>query len=130
MLPTYYDNYNNQFNNAIPQFNNQISGKFVQSLDSIMAKDVPMTGYYAIFPKADMTEIYAKNWNGQGTIDTIVYRPVVQPKEVPIIPENSGYSDIINGIDKILNLLDELLKGGKANGNVTANSSNVNPEKS
>ena len=31
----------------------------------------------AFFPKQDMSEIYAKSWNADGTIRTIVFKPVL-----------------------------------------------------
>lgn len=63
----------------IPQMQPQflgIQGKVVQSESAIMANDVPMDGSVAFFPKQDMTEIYAKSWNADGTIRTIVFKPV------------------------------------------------------
>lgn len=64
----------------VPQMQNQfsgISGKFVPAVESITANDVPMDGSVALFPKQDMTEIYAKQWNADGTIRTMVYKPVL-----------------------------------------------------
>ena len=33
------------------------------------------------FPKQDMSEIYVKGWNADGTINTIVYKPYTAPKD-------------------------------------------------
>lgn len=33
----------------------------------------------AFFPKQDMSEIYVKGWNANGTINTIVYKPYTEP---------------------------------------------------
>lgn len=64
----------------VQQMQNQfagISGKFVPAVESITANDVPMDGSVALFPKQDMTEIYAKQWNADGTIRTMVYKPIL-----------------------------------------------------
>lgn len=53
-----------------------LNGKIVPAVENIAANDVPMDGSIAFFPKQDMTEIYAKAWNADGTIRTVVYRPV------------------------------------------------------
>jgi hypothetical protein len=54
-----------------------INGKIVPSVDVINANDVPMDGSVAIFPKQDMSEIYAKQWNADGTIRTVVFKPAL-----------------------------------------------------
>ena len=48
-------------------------GRVVENAESITANDVPMTGCYAIFPKSDMKEIYAKAWNSNGQIETLKF---------------------------------------------------------
>lgn len=58
-----------------------LNGKVVDSADLITANDVPMDGNVAVFPKRDFSEIYAKSWKADGTIQTIVYKPVLEQKE-------------------------------------------------
>lgn len=58
------------------QIQQGIFGKVVQSQDSIVANDVPMNGSVAFFPKSDLSEIYAKQWSADGTISTMVFRPI------------------------------------------------------
>lgn len=58
------------------QIQQGIFGKVVQSQDSIVANDVPMNGSVAFFPKSDLSEIYAKQWSADGTISTMVFKPV------------------------------------------------------
>lgn len=62
-----------------------INGKVVPSVENITANDVPMDGSVAFFPRQDMTEIYAKSWNSDGTIRTIVFKPVLDgnPNNLP-----------------------------------------------
>ncbi len=55
-----------------------LNGKFVQSVEGITANDVPMDGSAAVFPKQDMSEIYIKFWENNGTIRTIVFKPVLE----------------------------------------------------
>ena len=51
-------------------------GKMVGRIEDIAPQDVPMTGAPAFFPKQDLSEIYVKSWNGNGTLDTVVFKPV------------------------------------------------------
>lgn len=63
----------------IPQQIVGINGRIVQSVENINANEVPMDGSMAFFPKQDMSEIYVKGWNADGTIRTIVYKPYTEP---------------------------------------------------
>ena len=60
-----------------PQQAMGINGRTVQSVEQITANEVPMDGSLAFFPRQDMAEIYAKQWNADGTIKTVIYRPVM-----------------------------------------------------
>lgn len=51
-------------------------GKIVNDVSIVSPNDVPMDGNVAVFPKNDMSEIYCKQWQQDGTIQTVVYRPV------------------------------------------------------
>lgn len=53
-----------------------LNGMVVQSADRVTADCVPMDGSAAFFPKQDLSEIYVKSWNSDGTIRTLTYRPV------------------------------------------------------
>lgn len=63
----------------IPQQIVGINGRIVQAVENINANEVPMDGSMAFFPKQDMSEIYVKGWNADGTIRTIVYKPYTEP---------------------------------------------------
>ena len=71
----------------------RLNGMMVQSVDSITADAVPMDGSAAFFPKQDLSEIYVKSWNPDGTIKTLTFHPV----------ENSIPS--INSVDEQINVL-------------------------
>ena len=57
-----------------------ISGRVVQAVETINPNEVPMDGSVAFFPKQDLTEIYAKSWNADGTIRTLTFKPVLNDK--------------------------------------------------
>lgn len=65
----------------MPQQIAGINGRVVQAVENINANEVPMDGSMAFFPKQDMSEIYVKGWNADGTIKTIVYKPYTAPKD-------------------------------------------------
>ena len=55
-------------------------GRVVQAVETINPNEVPMDGSVAFFPKQDLTEIYAKSWNADGTIRTLTFKPVLNDK--------------------------------------------------
>lgn len=65
---------------AMPQQIAGINGRIVQAVENINANEVPMDGSVAFFPKQDLTEIYAKSWNADGTIRTLTFKPVLNDK--------------------------------------------------
>ena len=81
------------------QAQNGIIGKYIGNAEEITVSDVPMNGRYSIFPKNDMSEIYAKAWDGNGNIQTVVYRPYVQENQ-----QNNGQDITANAV----NVIDEL----------------------
>lgn len=68
-----------QVQQPMPQQIVGINGRIVQAVENINANEVPMDGSMAFFPKQDMSEIYVKGWNADGTIRTIVYKPYTEP---------------------------------------------------
>lgn len=50
-------------------------GRMVAKMEDIVPNDVPMNGMPAFFPKQDLTEIYVKLWNNDGTLSTFVFKP-------------------------------------------------------
>lgn len=84
-----------QIQQQIPQFQQQqqvigINGKIVAAVENITANDVPMDGSVAFFPKQDLTEIYVKGWNADGTIRTIVYKPYTEPSNNTAVNSMGG----------------------------------------
>lgn len=68
----------NQFQNAQ---SNMIIGKVVNDFSEITANDVPMNGNAAFFPKADGSELQVRSWASNGTIQTVVYKPVLEQNQ-------------------------------------------------
>ena len=77
LVPTSMSGANQQ---AMPQQIVGINGRIVQAVENINANEVPMDGSVAFFPKQDLTEIYAKSWNADGTIRTLTFKPILNDK--------------------------------------------------
>ena len=69
-----------QIQQPMPQQVAGINGRIVQAVENINANEVPMDGSMAFFPKQDMSEIYVKGWNADGTIRTLTFKPVLNDK--------------------------------------------------
>lgn len=98
-----------QYGQQAPQIQQQImelNGKVVDSADLITANDVPMDGNVAVFPKRDFSEIYAKSWKADGTIQTIVYKPVLETKESEAA--NTPHIDLSGLYEHMRSLREEL----------------------
>lgn len=90
--------------NTIPQMQislpaTGLSGKTVNNPQEILPQDVPMNGFTSYFPKADGSEIYAKCWNSNGTIDTRTY--ILKPLEESAPTEPDIMSQILSRLEAI-----------------------------
>ena len=87
----------------------QLVGRPVDTQESIQASDVPMNMPYALFPKNDLSEIYLKSWNANGTIQTVVFKPM-NNSMVNSMPngENSNTGANTDATEEIMRRLDEL----------------------
>jgi hypothetical protein len=96
MQPTY------QMNNQPQQ---SLNGKIVDSEDIVKATEVPIGGY-GIFPKADLSEIYIKSWNNNGTTSVITFKPMAQTQtEI----KKSNEEMILQKIETLENKIDMFL---------------------
>ena len=96
-----------------PEPTQGISGRVVQAIESINPNEVPMDGSVAFFPKQDMSEIYVKGWNADGTINTIVYKPYTAPKDNQAVnsmanTENAKFTLSDESTQLFLNKFEEL----------------------
>lgn len=57
-----------------------LNGEIVDGIDVVKAKNVDMSGNVTFYPKSDMTEIYTKQLQSDGTSRIVTYR-AVQPEE-------------------------------------------------
>lgn len=112
--------YSNQFQAQYqPQYqpmmqSNNIVGKFVQNQEVISANDVPMNGTPAIFPKSDMSEIYVKSWNANGTIDTMTFTRLFDVQTVNSSSEsqksvNDPFNELREAFEKRFDALEKRL---------------------
>lgn len=62
--------------------NNQIPGKIVDSQEVARVSDIPFGGY-GVFPKADLSEVFVKVWNNNGTTSLLCFKPIVEGNIVP-----------------------------------------------
>lgn len=97
----------------MPQQIAGINGRIVQAVENINANEVPMDGSMAFFPKQDLSEIYVKGWNANGTINTIVYKPYTAPKDNQTVnsmanTENAKFTLSDESTELFMNKFDEL----------------------
>ena len=108
----------NQMQQVLQQIQQpQLIGHIVDGQETIQASDVPMNAPYALFPKNDLSEIYLKSWTANGTIQTIVFKPV-QNQQTENLPSTQsemkiGLSDdateaFMKRFDELGRKLDEL----------------------
>ena len=69
-----------------------LNGEVVDSIDVVKAKNVDMSGNVTFYPKSDMTEIYTKQLQSDGTSRIVTYR-AVQPEESKPV-ETKSYVDV------------------------------------
>lgn len=107
-----YMNQNMNFGQPQVQFLG-INGKFIQVPENITANDVPMDGSVALFPMQDMSQILAKAWQSDGTIRTVIFKPVEpisngQANISTPTQENPLYESVNNALGSISEKVDSL----------------------
>lgn len=91
------------YQNTIPQYqqpqaqNFGLNGEIVDSIDVVKAKNVDMTGSPTFYPKGDMSEIYVKQLQMDGTSRTDIYRKVV-PENAQTPVQQHVNMDVLNGM--------------------------------
>lgn len=125
-----------------PQYNPQmqtqpigLNGEIVDGIDVVKAKNVDMSGNVTFYPKADLSEIYTKQLQMDGTSRIVTYR-AVQPEttaqkdrksdsdvdvvgmfgqlKTDLLQEISDLKDMVNQISQ-MNQVQKAQRGGKAN---------------
>lgn len=71
----FYQNYQPQQYYQQPQQAPSLQGKIVENSEMVRISEIPF-GSYGVFPKADLSEIYIKTWNNNGTTKVLTYKPI------------------------------------------------------
>lgn len=115
--PNFYSNYPyNQYQQSsmmqqqqqqfAPQVQMGLQGKIVDGEDVVKATDVPVGGY-GVFPKADLSEVYIKTWNPNGTTSVTTFKPVIPQEKVKQEDINNL---LLNKMQQLEDKLDAILK--------------------
>ena len=83
-----------------------LQGKVVDSVDMVRVNEVPFGGF-GVFPKGDLSEIYVKSWNNNGTTQINTYKPVPveETKEAKEISSRDELLEKINALNEKLDAL-------------------------
>lgn len=95
-----------------PQTQVPAIGKIVESVDIVKVTDIPMDGNMYYFPKADGTEIYAKQFMSNGQTRILTFKPVLEdnPNNTPSDGEKieiSALGDVLDGIQREIKTLSD-----------------------
>ena len=94
-------------------------GKVVESMDVLKTLEVPMDGQQYYFPKADGTEIYAKQWLPNGTTRILTFKPILDngvdensldEEKLNVGQFNKVVEGILNEIQTINSKIDKISK--------------------
>ena len=123
-----------QYNPQMPAQTIGLNGEVVDSIDVVKAKNVDMSGNVTFYPKADLSEIYTKQLQMDGTSRIVTYR-MVQPDiknhddkngsdvdvvgmfdqlKIDLLQEISDLKDMVNQISQV-NQAQKTQRGGKVN---------------
>ena len=86
-----------------------LQGKVVDSVDMVRVNEVPFGGF-GVFPKGDLSEIYVKSWNNNGTTQINTYKPV-PVEETKEAKEISSRDELLEKINALNEKLDALMNG-------------------
>ena len=117
----FYQNYSygNQYQTQMPQQPiAALQGKVVDSVDMVRVNEVPFGGF-GVFPKGDLSEIYIKSWNNNGTTQINTYRPV-PVEETQEAKQISSRDELLEKINALNEKLDALMNTAPKQGNAPA----------
>lgn len=118
----YYQNYSYGNNMYQPQQSQPmiatLQGKVVDSVDMVRVNEVPFGGF-GVFPKGDLSEIYVKSWNNNGTTQINTYRPIPM-EDTREAKENSSRDELLEKINALNEKLDALMNSAPKQGNTPA----------
>ena len=102
----------------VPQFQN-LNGRSVDNIESVVASEVPMDGTFAVFPRKDLSEVYVKYWTNEGKIATVRFKPDYNAPADNLSPEQkcdrfeeitAVLDGLYNKVDALSSRIDEVLK--------------------
>lgn len=123
--PQYSNSYNQQgMQGALPAPQMQqppqqtIPGKIVDSVDVAKVSDIPFGGY-GIFPKADLSEVYIKMWNNNGTTSLVCFKPIIEGTTVKQYEESEELNkqELLEKIQQLEMKIDNLIENNNQKGN-------------
>lgn len=105
----FYQNYPYQdYSNFLQtQQNYNLNGKIVDGIDMVKATEIPFSGF-GVFPKGDLTEIYLKSWNNNGTTKIITYKPSLEEETKK--EDDAVLSALLNKIENLEKKIDGLFE--------------------
>lgn len=101
----------NQMEQMFPQFaspqqmqqpQSTLSGRLIDDISTVTANEVPMTGDYAVFPKKDMSEVYVRQWQNDGTIRTLKFVPVENEPNNSTLDKFETHTDALSEFRDVL----------------------------
>ena len=97
-----------------------LQGKVVDSVDMVRVNEVPFGGF-GVFPKGDLSEIYVKSWNNNGTTQINTYRPI-PVEETKEAKEISSRDELLEKINALNEKLDALINSSAKQASTPASS--------
>lgn len=88
-------------------------GRFINQIEEVMPREVPMDGRPAIFPTQTLEEIYLKAWDRNGTIKT--FRYILDPTQVVNAPQAEVGPNILERLEQLEQKLGEVQQSKNAN---------------
>lgn len=91
-------------------------GRYIDAIDEVMPKEIPMDGRAAIFPTKSLEEIYLRAWDRNGTIKT--FRYILDPNQIlntPSMQEPDMGSKILERLEQLESKLNETQANKNAN---------------
>lgn len=79
-----------------------IPGRVVNDPSNITPQEVPMDGSVSLFPQTDYSKIYAKAWDSNGNLQTMIFVP-----EIPTTVQPDQNSSIINELMKKIEYIEK-----------------------
>lgn len=77
-----------------------LNGKIVDGIDTVKIQEVPIGGY-GVYPKADLSTIYVKEWLNDGTTKIVSYYPSNDDNS-SVTKDKNNYENKLNEIYSLI----------------------------